>query len=225
MSTIITKNSATSGSQPSSLIQGELAINVTDGRLFYGSGSGNIVREFTGSGGGGSSVTSSYALTASYVALSQTASYVQNAQTASYVLQAVSSSFSSTSSYVQNAQTASYVITAQTASYVQTSQTASYVLQAVSASYASTAEYVNGMKTKSNVVLNTSFGGTPLTAVVTFNTAFPDTDYSILVTGEDARAWTIESKTESGFTINTNSSIELIGSTFWQATSYGEFNS
>jgi hypothetical protein len=49
MSTIITKNSATSGSIPSSLIQGELAINVTDGKLFYGSGSENIVKEFTGS--------------------------------------------------------------------------------------------------------------------------------------------------------------------------------
>ena len=46
MSTIITRNSATSGSVPSSLIQGELAINVKDGRLFYGSGSGNVVKEF-----------------------------------------------------------------------------------------------------------------------------------------------------------------------------------
>ena len=46
MSTIITKNSANSGSIPSSLVQGELAINVTDGRLFYGSGSGNVVKEF-----------------------------------------------------------------------------------------------------------------------------------------------------------------------------------
>lgn len=52
MSTIITKNSANLGSTPSSLIQGELAINVTDGRLFYGSGSGDVVKEFTGSGGG-----------------------------------------------------------------------------------------------------------------------------------------------------------------------------
>jgi hypothetical protein len=53
MATIITKNSATAGNTPSNLTQGELAINVTDGRLFYGSGSGNIVKEFTGSGGGG----------------------------------------------------------------------------------------------------------------------------------------------------------------------------
>jgi hypothetical protein len=66
MSTIITRNSATSGSVPSSLIQGELAINVKDGRLFYGSGSGNIVREFTGSGGGGGTVnTGSFATTGS----------------------------------------------------------------------------------------------------------------------------------------------------------------
>jgi hypothetical protein len=46
MGTIITKNSATSGSVPSSLIQGELAINVTDGKLFYGSGSGDV-KEFS----------------------------------------------------------------------------------------------------------------------------------------------------------------------------------
>ena len=63
MSTIITRNSTTSGSIPSSLAQGELAINVTDNRLFFGSGSGNAVKEF--------GVTSSYAfnaLSASYAA-------------------------------------------------------------------------------------------------------------------------------------------------------------
>ena len=53
MATILIKNSATTGNTPSNLTQGELAINVKDGKLFYGSGSGNIVKEFTGSGGGG----------------------------------------------------------------------------------------------------------------------------------------------------------------------------
>jgi len=53
MATIIIKNSTGSGVIPSSLQQGELAINTKDGKLFYGSGSGNIVKEFTGSGGGG----------------------------------------------------------------------------------------------------------------------------------------------------------------------------
>ena len=54
MATIITKNSATPSQAPSSLTQGELAINVTDGKLYYGSGSSNVVKEFTGSGGSGS---------------------------------------------------------------------------------------------------------------------------------------------------------------------------
>ena len=45
---------------PSSLTQGELAINTKDGKLFYGSGSGNIVKEFTGSGGGGGGSTFPY---------------------------------------------------------------------------------------------------------------------------------------------------------------------
>ena len=52
MATIIIRNSTGSGIIPSSLQQGELAINTKDGKLFYGSGSGNIVKEFTGSGGG-----------------------------------------------------------------------------------------------------------------------------------------------------------------------------
>jgi len=51
MSSIIQiKNTSLSGSAPTSLTQGELAINVTNGRLFYGSGSNNVVKEFTGSG-------------------------------------------------------------------------------------------------------------------------------------------------------------------------------
>jgi len=67
MSTIITRNSANSGSVPSSLVQGELAINVTDGRLFYGSGSGNVVKEFTGSASGGTIDTGSFATTGSNI--------------------------------------------------------------------------------------------------------------------------------------------------------------
>jgi hypothetical protein len=44
------KNTPLSGSVPSNLAQGELAINVTNGRIFYGSGSANIVKEFPGNG-------------------------------------------------------------------------------------------------------------------------------------------------------------------------------
>ena len=107
MSTIITRNSATSGSVPSSLIQGELAINVTDGRLFYGSGSGNIVKEFvaSGSGGGGTVNTGSFVTTSSFNAYtgsntSQFAGTASYATTASYYGGSVlSASYAQTASY------------------------------------------------------------------------------------------------------------------------------
>jgi len=54
MATIIIKNSATPSSTPATLQQGEFAINIADGRLFYGSGSAGAVKEFTASGSGGS---------------------------------------------------------------------------------------------------------------------------------------------------------------------------
>jgi len=91
-------------------------------------------------------------------------------------------------------------------------------------SYATTASYVNGILTKSNVVANTGFGGTPLTSSIIFATAFPNTNYAIAVTGEDARVWNIASKTAAGFIIESNSSVALTGNTYWHATSYGEFN-
>jgi hypothetical protein len=89
MSTIITRNSATSGSSPSSLVQGELAINVTDNRLFFGSGSGNVVKEF--------GVTSSYALSALSASYAVSASYEINYETSSsYADFAVSASYALT---------------------------------------------------------------------------------------------------------------------------------
>lgn len=86
MSTIITRNSATSGSSPSSLTQGELAINVTDNRLYFGSGSANTVREF--------GVTSSYALQA------LSASYAISASVE--IIKEVSSSYADTASFAQS---------------------------------------------------------------------------------------------------------------------------
>jgi hypothetical protein len=166
MSTIITKNSANSGSQPSSLIQGELAINVTDGKLFYGSGSGNIVKEFTGSGGGGGTIgTGSFATTGSNIfignqtisgSLHQSGTFYPDQidwfsssigyNTGSYILTTTFNGLTTYANYpdVANA-LAPYIPTvsssvsasyAQTASYVENAQTASYILQAVSASWA-----------------------------------------------------------------------------------------
>jgi hypothetical protein len=100
---------------------------------------------------------------------------------------------------------------------------------AVSASYALTASFAlngggggGGLQTKAGSVANSSFGGSPLSASIIFSTAFPNTNYAITVTGEDARSWTIENKLSGSFIINSNSSVGLTGNTYWTATAYGE---
>jgi hypothetical protein len=92
MATIIIKNSGTTGNVPSTLAQGEFAINVVDGRLFYGSGSGGSVKEFTASGSGGGL----YGGTANYIPLwsgasSQTISSLYQAATKQIILGATAS--------------------------------------------------------------------------------------------------------------------------------------
>ena len=72
--------------------------------------------------------------------------------------------------------------------------------------------------TNSGVVSNSTFTGTPLNYQVSFTSSFPNTNYSITVTGGDARVWTIESKTVSGFIINSNSNTGLLYSTSWIAS-------
>ncbi len=66
----------------------------------------------------------------------------------------------------------------------------------------------------------TSFGGSPRTGSITFATPFTDNNYSVTVTGEDARSWTIQSKSSTGFTINSNSSVALTGPVYWIATPF-----
>ena len=64
MGRIITKNSSTAGVVPGSLVKGELAINVVDGKLFYGDGSTVKTLTTSGSGGGGTGTVTSVQLTA-----------------------------------------------------------------------------------------------------------------------------------------------------------------
>jgi hypothetical protein len=138
MSTIITKNSATSGSTPSSLIQGELAINVTDGRLFYGSGSGNVVKEFTGSASSGATNTGSLLTTASFsnpnLTFTKGNGSTFNVDLTSLV--PTSASFALTASFAPN-----YVLNSATSSFVTNAQTSS--MSVASASFALTASYYN----------------------------------------------------------------------------------
>lgn len=96
--------------------------------------------------------------------------------------------------------------------------TSSWANNAVTASYSLNA----GLKNKAGSVANTSFSGSPLTASVTFSTAFTDGNYAIAITGEDSRAWMVEHKTPNGFVINSVSSVALAGNTYWTCTAYGE---
>jgi hypothetical protein len=65
-----------------------------------------------------------------------------------------------------------------------------------------------------------SFGGTPRTASITFESAFSNNIYTVVITGEDARSWTIQSKSTTGFIINSNSSVALTGPVYWVATTF-----
>jgi hypothetical protein len=71
---------------------------------------------------------------------------------------------------------------------------------------------------KSGIVSNTTWTGTPLNYQVSFTSAFPNTNYSVTVTGGDARSWTVESVTVNGFIINSNSNTGLLYPTYWIAT-------
>jgi hypothetical protein len=74
---------------------------------------------------------------------------------------------------------------------------------------------------KAGVVASGSFAGSPKKATVTFTTAFASTAYSITITGIDARTWSYESKTTSGFTINANANAALTNEVSWKAAASG----
>lgn len=75
---------------------------------------------------------------------------------------------------------------------------------------------------KAGNILNSAFSGSPLKYSVVFSTAYSNTNYTISITGADARFWTIESKTVSGFIINSNATDALTGSVSWFTTPTGE---
>lgn len=80
--------------------------------------------------------------------------------------------------------------------------------------------FINDIQ-KSGTVAGASFSGTPLTFAVFFTTAYLTNDYSVSISGDDSRIWTVESKSASGFTINSNSSTALTGNVYWTTTSHG----
>ena len=83
---------------------------------------------------------------------------------------------------------------------------------------AGTGTVTSSTTAKSGIVSNSTWTGTPLNYQVIFTSAFPSSDYSVTVTGGDARVWTVESVTVNGFIINSNSNTGLLYPTYWIAT-------
>lgn len=78
------------------------------------------------------------------------------------------------------------------------------------------------LKQKSGTVAAGSFAGNPKKYTVTFATAWGSANYAIEICGVDARSWAWESKTSSGFVINTRAGQALTGNVDWTATAVGE---
>ena len=70
---------------------------------------------------------------------------------------------------------------------------------------------------KSGNISSGLFTGLPLSYNVVFTNQFTNSNYSPVVTGGDARSWTVENITVTGFTINSNSNTSLSNTTFWIA--------
>jgi hypothetical protein len=76
---------------------------------------------------------------------------------------------------------------------------------------------------KSGTISGSTFSGNPKKATVTFGTEFANTNYAITISGSISRAWSWESKTTSGFTINANANGAFATNNVdWTATQYGE---
>jgi hypothetical protein len=83
---------------------------------------------------------------------------------------------------------------------------------------AGTGTVTSSTTAKSGIVSNSTWTGTPLNYQVVFTSPFINTNYSVTVTGGDARVWTVESITVNGFIINSNSNTGLLYPTYWIAT-------
>ena len=79
-----------------------------------------------------------------------------------------------------------------------------------------------GLKQKAGTVTGASFAGNPKTYTVVFTNPYPDTNYSISITGGVNRTFTFESKTVNGFIINSNANLAFTENVDWMTIAYGE---
>ena len=70
-------------------------------------------------------------------------------------------------------------------------------------------------KTLSGSIPSNSFSGSPAHYLVSFTPSLPNTDYPVSITSEEARLWTIESKTVNSFIINSNANKSILNKVDW----------
>ena len=163
--------------------------------------------------------TASYAFTSSYETEIEISS--------SWASESISASYSNVAA-IANA--ISFVpVTSVSASWAPSSISSSFATTTsyiATASSAVTASYALGIPTiKSGIVGGASFQGNPKTAPIIFTTPFPNNNYSVTVTGESSRTWTIQNKVSGSFQINANNNTAFTNNVFWQAISTGEYYS
>ena len=133
----------------------------------------------------------------------------------------ISASYSTSSSYSVSASfavSASYFGGSVTsASYSTSASFAVSSSYSVSASFAMTSSYIPTLKALSGSAA--SFAGNPYSASITFLNSYTN-NYGVSVVGEDSRAWSISGKSNTGFTINSNSSVGLTGAVYWITTPF-----
>ena len=171
------------------------------------------------------SISASFAPQVEQISASwSSASFVAtSASFASSSFVSVSSSFASRSFTATSASWASESFWATSASFASNSISSSFT---TTASFAVTASFALGMPSiKSGIASGSAFAGSPKTITITFTKAFPDNNYSVTVTGESSRTYTIQSKVSGSFVINANNNTAFTNFVFWQAITGGEFYS
>jgi uncharacterized protein (DUF697 family) len=137
---------------------------------------------------------------------------------------ATSSSYAGTASVLLGtitsasyASTASVALTSISASHANVADTATLATTAATASFFHLVPQI-----KSGKISGSAFGGSPLTSSVIFVTPYPNTNYSVTIIGGDARMWTLEEVSGSGFTVSANSGVALSDYVYWTAMGMGE---
>ena len=88
------------------------------------------------------------------------------------------------------------------------------------ASNATSASYLIPLKSGEVAPGSFDFVNNVYITTVSFNSVYPNSNYSVSVIGADARVFTAESKLPGGFRINTNSNVPLTGNVYWMAIPY-----